>query len=192
MKSEESLSKHYTEQNLKNDNVSLRKLCNTEDDYRLLEKWYKEEEIYSHFEQRILNYEEIVKKYYSRTLVDAKVPVFIIEYASKSVGIIQYQIISNDSKKLYNLDNNNSFEIDIFIGELNLHNKGIGSKSVRLMANYLFEEKDADLVVMCPLKENVTAKRCYKKVGFKINGEITTEDTIGNIQKYVVMVWENE
>ena len=51
MKSEESLSKHYTEQNLKNDNVSLRKLCNTEDDYRLLEKWYKEEEIYSHFEQ---------------------------------------------------------------------------------------------------------------------------------------------
>jgi len=192
MKSKESLSKSYTEEKLKNDDVSLRRLCNTEDDYRLLEKWYKEEEIYSHFEQRVLNYEEIVKKYYPRTLLDAKVPVFIIEYDSKPVGIIQYQIINSDNKKLYNLDNNNSYEIDVFIGELNLHNKGIGSKSVRLMINYLFEEKDADLIVMCPLKENVTAIRCYEKVGFKINGEFTTEDTIGDVQKYIVMILEKK
>lgn len=79
MKSEESLNKTYIEDSLNRDNVSLRRLCNIEENYKLLEKWYKEEAIYSHFEQRILNYEEIVNKYYPRTLVDAKVPVFMIE-----------------------------------------------------------------------------------------------------------------
>ncbi len=177
---------------MKNENVSLRKLCNTEDDYKLLEKWYKEEEIYSHFEQRILNYEEIVKKYYPRTLSDAKVPVYIIEYDNKAVGIIQYQIIDDDNKELYNLEDSNSYEMDIFVGELNLHNKGIGRKSVKLMANYLFENKNADLVVMCPLKENANAIRCYEKVGFSIKGEFTTQDTIGNSQKYVLMVLKSK
>lgn len=177
---------------MENENVSLRRLSNTEEDYKLLEKWYKEEEIYSHFEQRILNYEEIVKKYYPRTLVDAKVPVFIIEYDSKPVGIIQYQIINEENKELYNLEDNNSYEMDVFVGELNLHNKGIGRKSVKIMANYLFKGKNADLVVMCPLKENVNAIRCYEKVGFKINGEFQTEDTVGDIQKYVLMVLKNK
>lgn len=188
MKSKESLSRTYTEDILNNNNVSLRRLFNIEDDYRLLEKWYKEEEIYSHFEQRILNYEEIVNKYYPRTLIDAKVPVFIIEYDCKPVGIIQYQIINEENKELYNLDNNNSYEMDIFVGELNLHNKGIGNKAVRLMANYLFKEKNANLIVMCPLKENIGAIRCYEKVGFKTNGEFITKDTIGNMQEYVLMI----
>lgn len=192
MKSEESLNKTYIEDSLNRDNVSLRRLCNIEEDYKLLEKWYKEEAIYSHFEQRILNYEEIVNKYYPRTLVDAKVPVFMIEYDSNPVGIIQYQIINEENKKLYNLDNNNSYEMDIFIGELNLHNKGIGRNSVKLLANYLFKDKNADLVVMCPLKEKENAIRCYEKVGFKINDEFITEDTIGNIQNYIVMILENK
>ena len=192
MKSEELLSRTYNEDALNNNNVSLRRLFNVEDDYRLLEKWYKEEEIYSHFEQRILNYEEIVNKYYPRTLVDAKVPAFIIEYDSHPVGIIQYQMINEENKELYNLDNNNSYEMDIFVGELNLHNKGIGNKAVRLMANYLFKEKNANLIVMCPLKENIGAIRCYEKVGFKTNGEFITEDTIGNMQEYVLMILKKE
>jgi len=188
MKSEESLNETYTKDALTNDNVSLRRLRNIEEDYKLLEKWYKEKEIYSHFEQRILNYEEIVKKYYPRTLINAKVPVFIIEYDCEPVGIIQYQIVNEENSELYNLDNSNSYEVDIFVGELNLHNKGIGNKAVRLMTNYLFKEKNANLIVMCPLKENVNAIKCYEKVGFKINGEFITEDTIGNAQEYVLMV----
>ena len=35
-----------------------------EENYKLLEKWCSKEEIYKHFEQRILNYDEIVNKYF--------------------------------------------------------------------------------------------------------------------------------
>ena len=60
--------------------LSLRQLHDSDDDYELLEKWYQEEEIYSHFEQRKLSYKEIKNKYYLRTLKDAKIPVYMIEY----------------------------------------------------------------------------------------------------------------
>ncbi len=44
--------------------VNIRLLEDKAEDYKLLEKWYQEEEIYSSFEQRKLNYKEIKEKYY--------------------------------------------------------------------------------------------------------------------------------
>ena len=42
------------------DNIKLRRLKNTIEDYKLLEKWYQEEEVYLSFEQRKLSYSEIL------------------------------------------------------------------------------------------------------------------------------------
>ena len=80
--------------------------------------------------------------------------------------------------------------MDIFIGELNLHNKGIGKTSVDLMSDYLFKEKQADLLVMCPLKDNYNAIKCYRNCGFEIKNEFQTEDTIGTKQVFTLMVKE--
>lgn len=41
---------------------------------------------------------------------------------------------------------------------------------------------------MCPLKENVAAIRCYENCGFKIVKEFKTQDTIGNLQEFVLMI----
>jgi len=173
---------------MKDDNLKLRMLCDDENDYKLLEKWYQEEEVYSHFEQRKLTYEEIKNKYYPRTFIDARVPVFMIEYENKPIGIIQYQLVNEENKRLYKLKGNNCYEIDIFIGELSFHNKGIGRKSVEKICDYLFKEKNAKLLVMCPLKENFNAINCYKKAGFKDKSNFITEDTIGTEQEFVLMV----
>ena len=186
------IDKDSVKNNLCSKNICLRRLLNIDSDYKLLEKWYKEKEIYSNFEQRILNYKEVVEKYYPRTLLDSKVPVYIIEYEGKPVGIIQYQLINVENEKLYKIENDNSYEIDIFIGELYFHNKGIGAKAIKLLVNYLSEKRNSKIIVMCPLKENISAIRCYEKVGFKINDEFITEDTIGNIQNYIVMILENK
>ena len=58
--------------------IYLRRLKDIESDYRYLEKWYKEKEVYLAFEQRVLSYEKIKNKYYERTLDNTKVPVYII------------------------------------------------------------------------------------------------------------------
>lgn len=175
---------------MKLNEVLLRKLQDNDYDYKLLEKWYQQEEIYLHFEQRKLNFNEIRNKYYPRTLDNANVPVYMIEYNNKPIGIIQYKLINEENKQLYKLDVDNGYELDIFIGELDYHSKGIGQKSIKIMSNYLFEEKQANLLVMCPLKDNISAIRCYKKCGFIEKSKFVTEDTIGTLQEFVLMIKE--
>ena len=175
---------------MKLDDVVLRRLINSDDDYKLLEKWYQQEEIYSHFEQRKLNFKEIKEKYYPRTLEDAAVPVYMIYYNNNPVGIIQYKIIDEENKKLYKLNGNNNYEIDIFIGELDCHNKEIGAKAIKIIVKYLFFQKDANLLVMCPLLDNIKAIKCYQKCGFDIRSSFKTEDTIGDVHEYVLMALE--
>ena len=118
--------------------VNIRLLKDIGEDYKLLEKWYQEEEIYLSFEQRKLNYKEIKEKYYPRTLKTAKIPVYMIEYQKKPVGIIQYKLVDEANKNLYKLTGNNIYEIDIFIGELKEHNKGIGSKAINILSKVDF------------------------------------------------------
>ncbi len=177
---------------MKLNGVSLRKLQDSNDDYRLLEKWYQQEEVYLHFEQRKLNFDEIKNKYYPRTLNNADVPVYMIEYNNNPIGIIQYKLIDEENKQLYKLNVDNSYELDIFIGELNYHSKGIGAVSINIIANYLYKKKKANLLVMCPLKDNINAIKCYQKCGFEIKDKFITEDTIGTLQEFVLMIKENK
>lgn len=173
---------------MKLDNVFLRRLEDNINDYKLLEKWYQEEVVYLQFEQRKLNLQEIKKKYYPRTLENTTVPVYMIEYNDIPVGIIQYKLVDQENKKLYGLKDNNIYELDIFIGSKENHNKGIGYKSILIMENYLFEEKKAKFLVMCPLVDNYSAIRCYQKCGFVKEKIFTTENTIGVLQEYVLMI----
>ena len=170
--------------------VNIRLLKDIEEDYKLLKKWYQEEEIYSSFEQRKLNYKEIKEKYYPRTLKATKIPVYMIEYKDKPVGIIQYKLVDETDKKLYKLTGDNIYELDIFIGELKEHNKGIGSKAINILSKILETEKNAELLVMCPLKSNIKAINCYKKCGFYIKDYFDTKDTIAIPQTYTLMVKE--
>lgn len=170
--------------------VSIRLLKNSKEDYKLLTGWYQEKEIYSSFEQRKLNYNEIKEKYYPRTLKTTKVPVYMIEYNEKPVGIIQYKLVEEEDKELYKLSGDNIYEMDIFIGELKEHNKGIGSKAINILSKKLKQEKNAQLLVMCPLKDNKKAISCYTKCGFSIKNYFNTQDTVGIIQTYTLMVKE--
>lgn len=47
---------------LKDENLVLRRLIDSDKDYRYLNVWYQNEEVYKAFEQRRLNYEEVKKK----------------------------------------------------------------------------------------------------------------------------------
>lgn len=173
-------------------NIILRKLEDNINNYKLLEKWYQQEEIYKYFEQKKLNLEEIKNKYYPRTLEDSSIQVYMIEYKNKEVGIIQYQLVKEENKKIYMINTDNCYEIDIFIGEKEYQNKGIGYKTINIISDYLFTNKKANMIVMSPLKNNINAIRCYLKSGFKIEKNYISRDTIGVLQEYVLMIKEKE
>ena len=160
--------------------------------YELLYKWCSQEEIYKYFEQRPLSYDEIVDKYYPRTLKDTKIVVYMIEYDKKLVGMIQYQKVDDKKNKLYGINLDNAYEIDLFIGELDLHNKSIGKETIDKMCDYLFNEKKADYIIGSILDENIKSLKCCEKCGFKILKKIRMKDTIGVMQNYYIVIKNKE
>lgn len=172
-------------------NLVLRKIKNIEKDYRLLTKWYQFDYVYNYFEQRILNYNEIVNKYYPRTLNDSNIVVEMIEIDKIPIGIIQYKLLEETDKKLYQIKCNKAYEIDIYIGEKQYHGLGIGQKAINIVCTRLFNENQADLLIMCPLKENHRAINCYLKCQFVKKNEIVLPDTLGKKQEYILMIKEN-
>lgn len=172
---------------MKLNGVTLRRLRDDEADYRLLDRWCGSEEVCRYFEQRILSPEEIRRKYHPRTLEDAAVPVYVIEAEGRPVGIIQYQAIGDESRACCCLSGENGYEIDLFIGEEDLRGKGIGRAAISLLMRFLFEQKAADVLVLCPVRENIRAIRCYQACGFQEKGRFSAPDTIGVMQELVCM-----
>ena len=163
-----------------NKDLKLRLLQDREADYKNLEKWYQDKDVYLNFEQRILDYNEIVNKYKSRTEKDSDVIVYIISYLDKDIGIIQYKRVNIDKY-------NNAYELDIFIGSDNSRNKGIGTLVINFMSDYLLNNK-SDVIIMSPLSSNKKAIRCYEKAGFKFVKNYYDKDTIGNNKEYSLMI----
>ncbi len=172
---------------MKLNGVMLRRLRDDEADYLLLDKWCGSEEVYRYFEQRILKPEEIRRKYAPRTLEAADVPVYMIEYQERPAGIIQYQAMGDESRACCALTGGTGYEIDLFIGEEDLRGQGIGKAALSLFAQFLFENKSADVLALCPVRENSRAVRCYHKCGFEEAGRFSAPDTIGVVQEYVCM-----
>ena len=67
-------------------------------------------------------------------------------------------------------DNRNEtvYGMDQFIGEPDYWDRGIGTEYLKLVLQFLREEKQADAVIMDPHQDNVRAIKCYQKAGFRI------------------------
>lgn len=173
---------------IENQNIKLRPLQDTKLDYQNLYEWCQNENVYKYFEQRVLTYDEIVKKYQKRIEPTSNIKVLIIEYNNMPIGLLQYYKFDGDIK-LKQLENyQNIYEFDLFIGVNDLYSIGIGTKVIHMINNYLFEELQADCIVLRPFKDNVRGIKCYEKCGYKTIFEYDDQDTIGNKCITVVMI----
>ena len=172
--------------------IEFELLKDEEINYKLLYKWCSQEEIYRYFEQRPLSYKEIVNKYYPRTLKDTNIKVYIVKYNSVPIGMIQYQKVDEKKNELYEIKLKHAYEIDLFIGQLDLHNKSIGQEIINKMCNYLFDEKKAKHIIGSILDENVKSLKCCQKCGFQLLKQIKMEDTIGILKNYYIVIKNKE
>jgi len=69
-----------------------------------------------------------------------------------------------------------AFGIDVFIGELDLIGRGIGSRAVDLLTRLLFDERGASQVAIVTALDNHVAQRAYEKAGFHRVGEVLDTD----------------
>lgn len=68
----------------------------------------------------------------------------------------------------------------ILIGDKNERGKGYGRISVSLMAGLLFENPDIEEVDLNVFDWNISAIKCYEKIGFKIDTTNSKELAVGD------------
>lgn len=154
--------------------ISFRDLSSN--DFLKLYEWCKQEFVYEWFEQRILSYDEIVNKY-ERKLKEGKQDLYIILYDDKDIGLVQ----------IYKY-NDNTYEYDLFIGEEEYLNKGIGTKVVNKVNSIIYDKYKVDSIILRPFKRNIRAIKCYLKCGFKTIDEYLGKDTLGNPEMITVLL----
>lgn len=165
------------------------KLVNFSDEdavYKLLYKWCSNKFVYEWFEQRILSYDEIVKKYKNK-LLGGKQKLFLISFNNNLIGLVQiykYNDLMFDGLKEYE----NIFEYDIFIGDSKYLRRGIGTKVVDIVNNLIYDNYSADCIVLRPFKRNTSSIKCYQKNNFHIINEYDGKDTLGNNERIVVLI----
>lgn len=71
----------------------------------------------------------------------------------------------------------------ILIGEKEFWHKGLGLEATRLMVEYGFERLNLHRVDLGVFAEHEAAVRCYKKVGFKVEGRMREDLYQGGVYK---------
>ena len=112
---------------INNLNITFRKLRDNKKDYVLLYKWCNNKNVYKYFEQRKLKYDEIVNKYKTK-LKEKKQELFIIKSDGIDIGFVQIYRYDNSLKIEEFNKYKNIYEYDLFIGDDNYLNMGLGKK----------------------------------------------------------------
>lgn len=159
-------------------NLLLRNIKDEESDYKNISKWYENPHVYKYFEQRTLAYKEVVKKYKKRTKINCPIKTKIIVYKDIPIGLIQFYNMSLKEKAIFDLAKYSKVVgVDIFIGDDNYCNLGIGTTVMKYVSDYLLNY--VNLIAVVPEACNKNAIRCYEKSGFIKQREVVYSNTIG-------------
>ena len=151
---------------IKEKEISLRLL--KEQDKNLLLKWLTDERVLNFWEGKsaVFDLDRITEDFYGEE--NLEVIRTIIEYQGQVIGYLQMYKLDNEALEEYSYQSTNKviYGIDQFIGEPEYWNKGIGTKFMKLVLQYLTNSKGAEIVILDPHADNPRAIRCYEKVGF--------------------------
>ncbi|WP_413172515.1 GNAT family N-acetyltransferase [Anabaena azotica] len=154
------------------DEIKLRPMRDDKQDYLLMEKWRSDEEVLKFYGGRddFYDFQKVVQTYKPRIL--GKEPLFpcIFSYQNIEIGYLQYYALNQlplHIREMYSLEKTEDvYGIDLFIGETQYWNQGIGTKVLSAVINYIFTGLQAVKIVIDANINNLRAIRCYEKCGF--------------------------
>ncbi len=161
---------------IKNEDIRIRNL--EENDFPLMLKWLSDSRVLEYYGGRDKYYNlESIKEHYTEKWKSEVIRV-IIEYNNIPVGYGQIYKMYDELYEdyLYPKTEEIVYGMDQFIGEPEYWSRGIGTKYIKTIFEFLRKERNADAVILDPHKNNPRAIRCYEKAGFKIIKELPKHD----------------
>ena len=154
--------------NLNKDNIRVRNL--NKNDLSMILKWLTDDRVTKYYGGRdIKRTPETIRKHYYEDDIET-ITRLIVEYEGKPIGYVQVCNMLEEDYCDYQYEKTGElvYSMDQFIGEPDYWNKGIGTKFMKMILDYLKEERKAKAVILDPHKNNPRAIRAYEKAGFKI------------------------
>ncbi len=154
---------------VRKDQIIIREMQFSDNDFSLLEKWLTDPDVLQYYEgcDNTFSRQKVIEKFGPKASGEENVVRCISEYNGFPIGYAQYYKVTEAGKIKYGItDLGNAFGIDLFIGEKQYWDQGIGTTIVIALLEYLFKVEEAYSVYIDPQTWNERAIRCYKKCGF--------------------------
>lgn len=154
--------------------ISIRKMNPVQEDFLLFLKWMTDPLTMKYWEgmSEHFTYQRVVRDYWSG-IREGIIPC-IITYQKKNIGFCQFctlnpQYYEVPESRYYSFVSPDElvYGIDIFLGESDYRNRGIGTTALKLLMRSLFSDYHADCLMIDPKTHNARAIRCYQKAGFR-------------------------
>lgn len=152
------------------DEISFRQL--SEPDLPLMHRWVNTPHVSKWWKidgKRNPDYGEVVTHYTPRIQGKSPTKSYIFSLNNKLIGYIQFVKIDEEPEYAKVLEaERNTGGIDIFIGEEEFLNKGLGTEIlIKFLKDIAFPVFQVDRCIIDPEPENKAAIRAYEKAGFK-------------------------
>ena len=158
----------------KNEHLQIRKMLPPDSDFRLFLGWMSDPENKKYWDGFSVQYTyEMVETHYWEQL-EEKVQPCILEYDGAPIGYCQFSLQTAEEYEVPQADfdafvrgASRVYAIDIFLGEPDFRDRGLGTQFMCLLLDTLFANYRADAVLIDPKTNNPRAIRCYEKAGFQ-------------------------
>jgi aminoglycoside 6'-N-acetyltransferase len=134
-------------------------------------RWLTDERVLEFYggRDRPVTAEAARAEYVEHTPDGARTTACVIELDEEPIGYLQFYRWADwpEAASQIGLDDRDAFGIDLFIGEPDRWNRGIGTRVIEVVARYLFDDRGASALTLDPLTTNARAIRAYEKAGFR-------------------------
>ena len=178
--------------------LAIRRMRDDPADYALFVRWRNEPHVAEWWttddDPAPTTPERVAEKYGPRTEDASWVTSCIISLADRPVGYVQFYPWDDEAEAAAEMGIPviaGSFGLDIFIGEADVIDRGVGSRAVALLSRYLFEARGATAIALLTPVGNSRAHRAYEKAGFrKVKQTLDTDVVNGERRMSWLMVLE--
>lgn len=152
--------------------IEIRRMRDDSADYEAMRGWLNDPQVmeFVHGRDRPFSADQVLEKYGPRVRGETPTTACFIVREGRGVGYMQFYRWADwpqDMEKMGLAPDERAYGIDIWIGEPTLWGQGLGTRAVRTMLRYLFEERGATTVALTTFSWNERAIRCYERAGFR-------------------------
>src|SRR5262245_7483978 len=162
--------------------LSLRTMRDHDDDFALIVRWRAEPHVHAWWDpdDPAPNLETVRDHYGPRTRGEDPTTACVIELGGEPIGYLQFYRWLAWPREAETLEvgaDEDTFGIDLFIGEPGQIGRGVGTRVVSLICDRLEHDHGPSAVALTTEPTNHRAQRAYEKAGFEKIRRVLDTDT---------------